>query len=97
MFSLRVKIASRARAMIPRRGIHSSPIRRLRETPKPPAPKPPAAAPNESRAVHAMLTQALLRIGELSGKIEHNEEAFKRVAEQQNRQHEDIWAQIKVC
>jgi hypothetical protein len=44
-----------------------------------------------------MLTQALLRIGELSGKIEHNEEAFKRVAEQQNRQHEDIWAQIKVC
>jgi hypothetical protein len=47
-----------------------------------------------------MLTQALLRIGELAGKIEHNEEAFKRMAEQQDRQQKDIfeaWAQIKVC
>jgi hypothetical protein len=95
MSSLRV--LKTARSMIPRRGIHSTPIRRLHDLPK-----DPATAPSENGAVHALLTQVLLRIDELSGKIEHNEEAlertkgaFSRFAEQQNLQNKENFEACK--
>jgi hypothetical protein len=117
MLSRRVLKAAARSYVMPRRGIHSTPSLRqdaLKETTttttteggSSPAPStdPLVASHTESKAVYALLTQTLLRVGELEAKFSQHKDmhkaGFKQVHEQQVEQNKQIAEQrgyIKVC